>query len=122
MDIPVKTANNYEQLKEEIALAADAGLILIDTIGSSPKDKERINEMRSLLSACGKEAEMHLAISATTKTTDIREIFHQFKDFNYNSLIVTKLDETSRIGSVLSAIGSSGKTVSYITNGTGSTP
>ena len=119
MEIPVIAVNNHEQLKLEINKASDADLILVDTIGNSPKEKKHIEEMRSLISACGDDAEIHLAVSATTKSTDLREILHQFKEFNYRSVIITKLDETMRPGSIISVIGSLDKTVSYLTTGQG---
>jgi flagellar biosynthesis protein FlhF len=47
----------------------------------------------------------------------MREIFQQFEPFNYRSVIITKLDETIRVGNVISALGDKGKSISYITNG-----
>jgi flagellar biosynthesis protein FlhF len=41
----------------------------------------------------------------------------QYEPFNYRSIIVTKLDETTRVGNIVSALAERGKTVSFITNG-----
>ena len=117
MGIPVKAVDDYDDLRKQVALASDADLILVDTIGNSPRDKNKIEEMRKLLSACGDNAEIHLALSATTKTTDLKEIMSRFESFNYLSVILTKLDETTRVGNLLSVISSTGIPLSYFTDG-----
>lgn len=117
MGIPVKAVDDYDDLRRQIALASEADLILVDTIGKSPRDKTKIEEMRNLLSACGESAEVHLALSATTKTADLKEIMEQFNSFKYRSVILTKLDETSRVGNLVSAISETGIPLSYLTDG-----
>jgi flagellar biosynthesis protein FlhF len=118
MDIPLSNISGHEELRKTIALyAGDADLILVDTIGKSPQDGVELAKMKQLLSACGSQAEVHLALAATTKTSDIRDLLQQFEPFGYRSVIVTKLDETNRVGNVLSALWEKGKAVSYITDG-----
>jgi flagellar biosynthesis protein FlhF len=43
----------------------------------------------------------------------------QFAPFNYQAVTITKLDETMRVGNVISALFADGKPVSYITDGQG---
>jgi flagellar biosynthesis protein FlhF len=118
MGFPVSYIHNRRDLKKEIALyAEETDLILVDTIGKSPKDSAKLGEMKELLDACGSRMEVHLVLSASTKTSDIGEIVRQFEPFNYRSVVLTKLDETSHIGNVLSALAERGKPVSYITYG-----
>jgi flagellar biosynthesis protein FlhF len=117
MQIPVTFAETYNDLVKAIALYQDVDLILIDTIGKSPSDFEKLAEMRRILGACGNTHETHVAVSATTKASDIEEVLRQFEPFAYKSVIVTKLDETSRIGNVVSVLANKGKPVSFITDG-----
>lgn len=118
MGIPVSCVENFDELRKTIALyAQDVDLILIDTIGKSPRDYLKLAEMKELLSACGNEADVHLALSATTKSSDMREVLQQFEPFNYRSVVITKLDETMRVGNVVSALTEKSKAVSYITDG-----
>jgi flagellar biosynthesis protein FlhF len=118
MALPVSYVEDYDDLKKVIAqYSDDVDLILVDTIGKSPRDSVKLGEMKQLLDACGSLAEIHLAIAATTKSSDIKEIIRQFEPFNYRSVIITKLDETIRMGNVISALSEKGKLVSYITNG-----
>jgi flagellar biosynthesis protein FlhF len=118
MGFPVAYVDNYTDLKKEIALAAEGvELVLVDTIGKSPRDSGKLGEMKELLEACGFQAEVYLAIAASVKTSDIQEIIRQFEPFNYRSIILTKLDETTRIGNVISALAEKGKSLAYITDG-----
>jgi flagellar biosynthesis protein FlhF len=73
--------------------------------------------MRQLLEGAGRTTEVHLAVSATTKTKDLREIFQQFEPFGYQSVVLTKLDETSVVGNLLSLLWEKQKPVSFLTDG-----
>jgi flagellar biosynthesis protein FlhF len=118
MDIPVSSVKNHRDLRQVIALASEGtDLILIDTIGKSPRAAVELAEMKELLDVCGSSAEFHLAVAATTKSSDISEILKQYEPFGYRSVIVTKMDETIRLGNVISALSDRGKAVSFITEG-----
>jgi flagellar biosynthesis protein FlhF len=41
----------------------------------------------------------------------------QFEPFNYKSVILSKMDETSSFGNIISALAEKRKCLSYITNG-----
>ncbi len=117
MDIPVAVVETYHELQQKISLFNDADLILVDTIGKSPKDYEQLAEMRKVLDACGSTSEVYLAMSATTKVSDVKEILQQFEPFGYRSIILTKLDETMRIGNIISVLHEKRKSLTYITDG-----
>ncbi|MDA3852064.1 MAG: flagellar biosynthesis protein FlhF [Spirochaetaceae bacterium] len=117
MGIPVYMASNFEDLQNYIKLHQNYDLILVDTIGKSPKDFKHLGEMRETLEACGSKAQFHLALSSTTKSGDLREILRQFEFFNYQSVVLTKLDETSMVGNLISIISEKKVPLSYITNG-----
>jgi len=118
LESPVFFAAEYDELRKIIALnSTGVDLILIDTIGRSPRDSEEIGAMRDVLEACGSLAEIYLTVSATTKTRDLLEIIQRFEPFNCRSLIVTKMDETMQAGNVISALADKSKSVAYITYG-----
>jgi flagellar biosynthesis protein FlhF len=114
---PCFAVRDYNEMKKTIALHSETDMILIDTIGKSPRDSVMLGEMKQILDACGSQAEVHLALSAATKSSDILEILRQFEPFNYQSVIITKLDETLRLGNFIGALAEKRKSISYITNG-----
>ncbi|MCL2184273.1 MAG: AAA family ATPase [Treponema sp.] len=120
MRIPVAYVGDKQSLRAEIDIhREDTDLFIIDTIGKSPKDASRLGEMKEILEGAGRDAEYHLVVSASTKTSDIESIIQQFEPFNYKSVILTKMDETDHIGNLISALAEKRKSVSYITIGQG---
>ena len=119
MNIPVFSVETVEDFRKKLDLSVEADVILVDTVGRSPRDYMNLASMRKLLDACGTESEVYLTLSATTKASDIREIMQQFEPFKYVSVILTKLDETYKIGSALSALVEEDKSIAYITDGQG---
>jgi len=117
MRVPLSSVETARDLRDTIAQHSDTDLILVDTIGKSPKDAVRLAEMQQILEAAGSHAEVYLAVAATTKTQDMLEIFRQFEPFRYSGVVVTKMDETSRIGNVLSALAERNKQVLWVTDG-----
>jgi flagellar biosynthesis protein FlhF len=117
MGIPVTCIESYDALHQRIELDSDKDMVLVDTIGKSPKDFVKLAEMRKLLEGTGRPTEVHLAVSATTKTKDLREIFQQFEPFGYQSVVLTKLDETSVVGNLISLLWEKQKPVSFLTDG-----
>ena len=73
--------------------------------------------MQRLVAACGPKAEVHLALAATTKSSDMAAILRQFEPFGYAAVVLTKLDETDRVGNALSVLAEKGKALSYMTTG-----
>jgi flagellar biosynthesis protein FlhF len=117
MRIPVSSAETADDMKKLLALYSDAAIILVDTIGKSQRDYKKLAEMKEILEGAGNSQEVHRAVSATTKTKDLEDIFQQFEPFCYSHVIVTKLDETSQIGNILSVVAKRQKPISFITDG-----
>ena len=79
MSIPVSCVESTEELRNKLLLYQEADLILIDTMGRSPKDYQNLAQMRELLEICGKEAEIYLTVSATTKAGDLTVFLTSFQ-------------------------------------------
>ena len=117
MRVPVACVENAAELRKYLALCGESDFILVDTIGRSPRDLTKLGEMREVLEAAGSYSEIHLAVSATTKASDVEEILKTFEPFKYRAVILTKLDETLRVGNILSVLAALAKPVSYIADG-----
>jgi flagellar biosynthesis protein FlhF len=117
MDIPVTCVESPQEMKKQMALYDGVDLVFVDTIGKSPREFTKLGEMNELLRGIGGKGHFHLAVSATTKTSDMEEIFRQFEPFGYESVVITKVDETNRLGNVISLLSERQKPISYVTNG-----
>jgi len=97
---------------------ADYDLVLVDTAGISPYDTERlIRTVEFLKSVRDREISTNLVISATAKYEDIREIYEHFSFINIESVIVTKFDETRRVGDLIAFLTEMRLPVSYLSTG-----
>lgn len=115
MGVPVEAVDTIDDMEAKIELYRDADIVFVDTIGKSPQDFGRLAEVHDLVKAA--DGEVHLAMSATTKRRDMVDIMRQFEPFNYRSVVVTKLDETTSVGGIVSALAEQGKAVSFVTDG-----
>jgi len=120
MEVPVKLVEDFDDMKQVLALyRQDVDFILLDTIGFSPRNYGELGKMKAILDACPSRAEVHLCLSASSKPGDIREIIKQYEPFKYKSVITTKLDETGKIGNIISVLAEEQKSASFITIGQG---
>lgn len=118
LGVPVFDCDTSEKLQNQLRFIRDSyDIILIDTIGFSPKDFKHLAEMREILEMQNFAVETYLTFAATTKLSDMREIMKQYEPFGYESVIVTKVDETTKIGNVISILDERKKSVVYIATG-----
>lgn len=109
----VYTPDDYQRAIEGLS---DYDLILVDTAGRSQKNHGQIQELQGFLERRPPD-EVHLVISATTKSTDMKDITERFKDVGFNRIIFSKLDETNDVSSLLALAGKTYVPLSYITTG-----
>jgi len=115
MQIPFTVVNTREEFKNVI-MNSKSEIIFVDTAGRSQKNNLGLAEMRNILDGAKTNLDIHLVLSATTKYRDAVDIITRFNQLMYNKVIITKLDETNTIGSVLSIMNPE-KKLSYFTNG-----
>ncbi len=115
MQIPFTVINTREEFKEYVR-TSNAEIVFVDTAGRSQKNNMGLAELRSILDGARRKLDIHLVISATTKYRDAVDIFTRFNQLMYEKVIISKLDETNTIGSILSAIGKN-RHLSYYTTG-----
>ncbi|MDE5898959.1 MAG: hypothetical protein K2H09_06830, partial [Treponemataceae bacterium] len=101
----------YEDCKERV----DA--VFIDTSGYSPNDASHIGTMKMTLDVPGMNPAVFLTVTASTKARDLDNIMKNYEPFGYQSVIVTKCDESEQYGNVISVLHERHKSVSYITSG-----
>ncbi len=110
-----ETVEDLKKLYDEKRENFDA--IFIDTSGYSPNDTENIGKMKAVLDVRGMKPDIHLAVAASTKATDLANIMQNYEQFGYNSVIVTKCDESKQYGNIISVLHEKNKKISYIADG-----
>jgi len=116
MGVPLEVASTPKELEKALAAHTDKDLVLIDTVGRSPKDKETIEGLRSMLDSSF-TIETHLCVAATTRERELRGIVESFKALPISRLLFTKLDESSSFGSIVNLQIENKLPLSYFTRG-----
>lgn len=120
MRIPVSLVESAADLEKAMALAHESDLVLVDTIGRSPRDLDKLAEMKGILDVIAAPLKRtYLALAATTKASDIEEVLRQYEPFGYRAVVLTKLDETLRLGAVISALARHAKPIAWLCDGQG---
>ena len=100
----------YQEYKEHV------DNIFVDTAGCSPNDAEHLAVMQKILDV-NINPDIYLTVTATTKVSDLSYIFRNYEPFNYDKVIVTKIDESRQIGNIISILWEKHKSIAYMTNG-----
>lgn len=93
LDIPFEVVNKPSEMVEKINLLGDCDIILIDTLGTSPKNQDKLEEINEYFLDIEEKINTYLVISSATERETTLNILDKYKQLNYDALILTKLDE-----------------------------
>ena len=113
---PIEVAYEIQDLSFAIDRLSNRDMVFIDTAGRSHNNKSQVEDLKKVLSNF-QEKKVFLVLSANTSIDDIYDIVDTYSFVDDYEIIVTKTDETLRMGNVLDIIKKTGKNISYITFG-----
>jgi flagellar biosynthesis protein FlhF len=115
LGMPVVEAADDNALGEALVRLKDYKLVLIDTAGLSQRDSMLANQLSWL--AKYPQISSYLVMPANAQTRDLDEVIHRFGIAKPKGAILTKLDETGRLGSALSLTIRRKLPIAYVTDG-----
>jgi flagellar biosynthesis protein FlhF len=116
IDLPMEVVSTPREMREAVAKMRDFDLVLMDTAGRSPRDEVRIRELRSMLSEA-EPNEVHLVLSAAASARSLVAAAEKFIPVGVTAAIVTKIDEATALGNILSLARTCKLPFSYLTDG-----
>lgn len=114
--IPLRVAPRKDDFKQSLKRFADKDVILIDTPGRSSNDIVNLKKLNETLRS-DIPFESNLLISLTSSRESMMEVALRYRIFDYDRIILTKADESLRVGFLWDVLDRISKPVSYITNG-----
>jgi flagellar biosynthesis protein FlhF len=114
--VPVRVVETPEDLQQALLQFNGYDLVLLDTAGRSPQNKEQIIHLKQLMDAARPD-EVHLVVSMTTKYIDVLSIVAKFGVVPTSRVILTKFDETRTYGLALNLSVNFGMDIAYMTAG-----
>ncbi|MFD0738976.1 flagellar biosynthesis protein FlhF [Lysobacter koreensis] len=115
LGITVCAAAGPEGLADALAQLTDYPLVLVDTTGYAPRDRALFSQILWLRAA--RKVRSLLVLPANAHPHDLGEVIRRYRPAAPEGVVLTKLDETGRLGSALSVTVRHGLTLAYTTHG-----
>lgn len=116
IDLPMEVVATPREMREAVARMSHLDLVLMDTAGRSPRDEVRIQELKSMLAEAEPD-EVQLVLSSTAGAKSLTATAERFALVGTTSLLLTKLDEASSLGHLISLVRACRLPISYLTDG-----
>jgi len=116
LKIPLEVAVSHQDFLGCLGRHQEADLILIDTAGRSPKDQVGHDELMAITREVCK-IETHLVLAAPVTESVQLDTIRRYQSLPIQNIIMTKLDETPRYGSMYTLLSHAGIPVSYLSAG-----
>ncbi|MDD2790097.1 MAG: flagellar biosynthesis protein FlhF [Sulfurimonas sp.] len=119
MKLGIETVVDPPEFATALESLRHCDYILIDTMGSSPYDKGKIEKIYECLDANSTEykVDVVLVMPSSIKYEDLLATYENFSSLNIDTMMFTKLDETRGFGNIFSLAYETKKPISYFSVG-----
>lgn len=119
MKLGIETVVDPPEFSSALESLKYCDYILIDTMGSSPYDKGKIEKIYECLSANTTHytVDVVLVMPSSIKYEDLKATYDNFSTLGVDTLVFTKLDETRGFGNIFSLAYETKKPISYFSVG-----
>ena len=119
MKLSIETVVDPPEFTAALNSLRHCDYILIDTMGSSPYDKGKIEKIYECLEGNDTEFQIDvvLVMPSSIKYEDLKATYDNFETLNIDTMMFTKLDETIGFGNIFSLAYETKKPISYFSVG-----
>ncbi len=115
-DIPMEVVYKPSEIPSALRKFRKKDIIFIDTVGRSQRAKKELSDLKKFIEAADPD-ETHLVLNSAASIPSMKEAVERFGVLKPNRLVMTKIDEATAFGSILTVLQTSKLPVSYITTG-----
>jgi flagellar biosynthesis protein FlhF len=115
LGVPVRQARSNAELVDHLAEFGNRRLVIVDTAGMGQRDLRLIDETRKLAQVA--DLQSYLVMSANVQREVMDEVMDAFGREHLAGCILTKLDESARLGPALSTVLTHQLPVAFISEG-----
>ncbi len=105
-----------KEIKPALRELQHCEVILIDTPGASWRAGKQLRDVEKMLELAA-PSETHLVLPLNTKYSDLNRMVREYRQINFNRILLTKLDETGTLGNVLNLACDIKPVFSFLGNG-----
>jgi flagellar biosynthesis protein FlhF len=119
MKLGIETVVDPPEFTLSLNALSHCDYILIDTMGSSPYDRDKIDKIYECLQSSKDRynIDVILVMPSSIKYNDLYATYESFSSLNIDTLMFTKLDETVGFGNIFSLAYDTKKPISYFSVG-----
>ena len=119
MKLGIETVVDPPEFSKALESLKYCDYILIDTMGSSPYDKVKIEKIYECLNANNTDynVDVVLVMPSSVKYEDLKVTYNNFAALGVDTVMFTKLDETTGFGNIFSLAYETKKPISYFSVG-----
>jgi flagellar biosynthesis protein FlhF len=119
MKLGIETVVDPPEFALSLNSLSHCDYILIDTMGSSPYDRDKIEKIYECLQSSKDRynIDVILVMPSSIKYNDLYATYESFSSLNIDTLMFTKLDETVGFGNIFSLAYDTKKPISYFSVG-----
>lgn len=119
MKLGIETVVDPPEFASALNAMSYCDYILIDTMGSSPYDKEKITKIYECLqnNTTQMSIDTVLVLPSSIKYEDLKATYDNFEPLGIDTMMFTKLDETRGFGNLFSLMYETSKPISYFSVG-----
>lgn len=119
MKLGIETVVDPPEFSHALNALRHSDYILIDTMGSSPYDKGKIEKIYECLRANDTEytVDVVLVMPSSIKYEDLKSTYDNFAPLGIDTMMFTKLDETRGFGNIFSLVYETKVPISYFSVG-----
>jgi len=119
MKLGIETVVDPPEFASALNAMSYCDYILIDTMGSSPYDKEKITKIYECLqnNTTAMSIDTVLVLPSSIKYEDLKATYENFDPLGIDTMMFTKLDETRGFGNIFSLMYETAKPISYFSVG-----
>lgn len=115
MGLPMEKASTPESFAKALRMFADRDVILVDTPGRAHPDESYLLHLQQALP--DQSIETNLLVAANGSEDHLRSIVSRYSVFTLDHMIITKVDESGKLGMLYDIITRAKKPVTYLTCG-----
>ncbi|WP_417552391.1 flagellar biosynthesis protein FlhF [Marinomonas fungiae] len=116
LNVPVEVVNEYTDLNEVLDKYSNYSLILVDTAGMNPRDRNLERQLAMMKRARGYLKKL-LVLPCTSQRQVLKTVVDVYSQIQLDGCVLSKLDESASLGEAISVVIEEGLPVMYVADG-----
>ncbi|MBM6551261.1 flagellar biosynthesis protein FlhF [Marinomonas ostreistagni] len=116
LNVPVEVVSEYSDLNEVLDKYSNYSLILVDTAGMNPRDRNLERQLAMMKRARGYLKKL-LVLPCTSQRQVLKTVVDVYSQIQLDGCVLSKLDESASLGEAISVVIEEGLPVMYVADG-----